>query len=164
MAIDFLEAGKDVRLEKPLAHGQLDPLLAGGAFADVSVDGICSLGKTQAGSYRHGTNRSTASGSDCDHDRHLKLLGAAGLLLPATAAAAGVCLAVLLIAMFPANARAAREHLKIGEAEATALPLRAVSANRLYRRTGCSSVSWCLSPLSSANPERTHKAAIVATS
>jgi uncharacterized membrane protein len=56
----------------------------------------------------------------------LELLGAAGLLLPATAPAAGVCLAVLLIAMFPANARAAREHLKIGEAEATALPLRTV--------------------------------------
>jgi uncharacterized membrane protein len=56
----------------------------------------------------------------------LELLGAAGLLFPATAPAAGVCLAVLLIAMFPANVRAAREHLKIGEGAATALPLRTV--------------------------------------
>jgi uncharacterized membrane protein len=56
----------------------------------------------------------------------LELLGAAGLLLPATAPAAAVCLAVLLIAMFPANVRAAREHLKIGDTAATALPLRTV--------------------------------------
>lgn len=56
----------------------------------------------------------------------LELLGAAGLLFPATAPAAVVCLAVPLIAMFPANVHAAREHLKIGEAAATALPLRTV--------------------------------------
>jgi uncharacterized membrane protein len=56
----------------------------------------------------------------------LELLGAAGLLFPATAPAAGVCLAVLLMAIFPANIRAAREHLKIGEGAATALPLRTV--------------------------------------
>ena len=56
----------------------------------------------------------------------LELLGAAGLLLSATAPAAGACLAVLLIAMFPANVRAAREHLRIGERAATALPFRAV--------------------------------------
>jgi uncharacterized membrane protein len=56
----------------------------------------------------------------------LELLGTAGLLFPATAPAAAVCLAVLLIAMFPANVRAAREHLKIGEGAATALPLRTV--------------------------------------
>jgi uncharacterized membrane protein len=56
----------------------------------------------------------------------LELFGAAGLLFPATAPAAGACLAVLLAAMFPANVRAAREHLKIGEQDATALPLRTV--------------------------------------
>ena len=54
----------------------------------------------------------------------LEFLGAAGLLLPATAPVAAACLAVLLIALFPANVRAAREHLKIGDAPATALPLR----------------------------------------
>ena len=56
----------------------------------------------------------------------LEILGAAGLLLPATAPTAAACLAVLLIAMFPANVRAAREHLEIGGAKATALPVRTV--------------------------------------
>jgi len=54
----------------------------------------------------------------------LELFGAVGLLLPATAPAAAVCLALLLIALFPANVRAARDHLKIGSTPATALPLR----------------------------------------
>jgi uncharacterized membrane protein len=56
----------------------------------------------------------------------LEVLGAVGLLLPATAPAAAACLAVLLIAIFPANVRAAREHLNIGNSAATALPLRTV--------------------------------------
>ena len=56
----------------------------------------------------------------------LELLGAVGLMVPTTATAAAVCLAVLLMAMFPANVHAAREHLKIGETAATALPLRTV--------------------------------------
>jgi len=56
----------------------------------------------------------------------LELLGAVGLLLPATAPAAAVCLAVLLMAMFPANVRAAREHLGLGGRAATALPLRTI--------------------------------------
>ena len=56
----------------------------------------------------------------------LELLGAVGLLLLATAPAAAACLALLLIAMFPANVRAARERLKIGNSTATALPLRTV--------------------------------------
>jgi uncharacterized membrane protein len=55
----------------------------------------------------------------------LELLGAAGLLLPATAAAAAACLATLLVAMFPANVRAARQGLLIGGKTATGLPLRA---------------------------------------
>src|ERR1700692_2470823 len=37
-----------------------------------------------------------------------ELLGAAGLLLPATRVAAAVCLLVLMVAMFPANVYAAR--------------------------------------------------------
>ncbi|MBV9513619.1 MAG: hypothetical protein JO280_06220 [Mycobacteriaceae bacterium] len=37
----------------------------------------------------------------------LELLGAIGLLLPATRAAAAVCLAALMVAMFPANIYAA---------------------------------------------------------
>lgn len=54
----------------------------------------------------------------------LEIAGAAGLLLPATARVAAVCLALLLIAMFPANMRAARHNLQIGGKAATALPLR----------------------------------------
>lgn len=56
----------------------------------------------------------------------LEILGALGLLIPAIAPAAAACLALLLIALFPANIRAAREHLSIGGRPATALPLRAL--------------------------------------
>jgi len=56
----------------------------------------------------------------------LEILGAVGLLIPSTAPLAATCLAVLLIAIFPANIRAAHEHLKIGDTSATALPLRAL--------------------------------------
>lgn len=43
----------------------------------------------------------------------LEILGAIGLLIPITARPAAVCLAVLLIALFPANVRAARRRLTI---------------------------------------------------
>ena len=56
----------------------------------------------------------------------LEILGAAGLLIPATAPVAAACLSALLIALFPANIRAAREGLTIGGRPATALPLRAL--------------------------------------
>lgn len=55
-----------------------------------------------------------------------EILGAVGLSIPAIAPAAAACLAILLIALFPANIRAAREHLSIGGRPATALPLRAL--------------------------------------
>ena len=54
----------------------------------------------------------------------LEILGAVGLLIPVIAPVAAACLAMLLIALFPANIRAAREHLTIGGRPATALPLR----------------------------------------
>jgi uncharacterized membrane protein len=54
----------------------------------------------------------------------LELLGAVGLLIPVIAPIAAACLAMLLIALFPANIRAARERLTIGGRPATALPLR----------------------------------------
>ena len=47
-----------------------------------------------------------------------------GLLMAMTARAASVCLALLLIAMFPANVRAAHRNLTIGGRPPTALPLR----------------------------------------
>ncbi|GAB2639369.1 DoxX family protein [Nocardia goodfellowii] len=43
----------------------------------------------------------------------LEIAGAVGLLIPATAKLAAICLALLLIAMFPANIRAARANLGI---------------------------------------------------
>ncbi|HUB52493.1 MAG TPA: DoxX family membrane protein [Terracidiphilus sp.] len=55
----------------------------------------------------------------------LELLGAIGLLISATARAACICLAVMLIALFPANVHAAREHLTIGGRPVPGLPLRA---------------------------------------
>src|SRR5215472_7130194 len=53
-----------------------------------------------------------------------EILGAVGLLIPAIAPFAAACLAMLLISLFPANMRAAREGLTIGGRPATALPLR----------------------------------------
>jgi len=43
----------------------------------------------------------------------LEIAGAIGLLIPRTSGWASVCLAILLVALFPANVRAAREHLRI---------------------------------------------------
>src|SRR3954470_15058754 len=43
----------------------------------------------------------------------LEIIGAIGLLIPSTAPAAAICLAVLLLALFPANVHAAREKLTI---------------------------------------------------
>jgi uncharacterized membrane protein len=43
----------------------------------------------------------------------LEIIGAIGLLLPVTAPAAAICLALLLVALFPANIHAAREKLTI---------------------------------------------------
>jgi uncharacterized membrane protein len=55
----------------------------------------------------------------------LEFLGAAGLLLTTFRTLAGMCLIALLVAMFPANMRAAFNHLKLGERAATPLWLRA---------------------------------------
>jgi uncharacterized membrane protein len=55
-----------------------------------------------------------------------EILGALGLVIPSIAPVAAACLAILLIALFPANVRAARERLTIGGRVATALPLRAL--------------------------------------
>ena len=53
-----------------------------------------------------------------------EIFGAVGLLIPAVAPLAAACLTMLLIALFPANIRSAREGLPIGGRPATALPLR----------------------------------------
>ncbi len=54
----------------------------------------------------------------------LELAGAAGLLLPATYRPAAGCLALLMLAMFPANVHAARHRVDIAGKPATPLPLR----------------------------------------
>lgn len=56
----------------------------------------------------------------------LELAGAAGLLLPATARLAAGCLALLMVAMFPANVSAARRAVALGGRPPTPLPLRTV--------------------------------------
>ncbi len=54
----------------------------------------------------------------------LEILGAAGLVTPATATRAGRGLAGLLLVIFPANVWAARRQVTIGEKPATPLPFR----------------------------------------
>lgn len=54
----------------------------------------------------------------------LELAGAAGLLIPATAPAAAIGLALLLIAMFPANVSAARRGIPLAGKPATPLGIR----------------------------------------
>ena len=55
----------------------------------------------------------------------LELAGAAGLVWTRTARLAAVCLAILFVAMFPANVYAAQQDLTIGGSPVTPLPLRA---------------------------------------
>jgi uncharacterized membrane protein len=54
----------------------------------------------------------------------LEIRGAIGLLVPNTARAACACLALLLIALFPANIHAARQHLTIAGRRVPPLPVR----------------------------------------
>ena len=54
----------------------------------------------------------------------LEVLGAIGLLVPATKSLAGIGLILLLVAMFPANVAAAREQVPLRGKPPTPLPLR----------------------------------------
>jgi len=54
----------------------------------------------------------------------LEILGALGLLIPSTGPAAAICLALLLIALFPANVHAAREKLTIAGQRVPGLMVR----------------------------------------
>jgi uncharacterized membrane protein len=53
-----------------------------------------------------------------------EILGAVGLLIPRVAPTAALGLTLLLIALFPANVRAARQAITIGGRNATPLPAR----------------------------------------
>jgi uncharacterized membrane protein len=54
----------------------------------------------------------------------LEILGGVGMLIPQTARAAAICLALLLVAMFPANVRAARQRFTILGRTAMSVPMR----------------------------------------
>jgi uncharacterized membrane protein len=54
----------------------------------------------------------------------LEILGAIGLFVPSTARAACICLALLLVAVFPANIRAARQNLTMAGRRVPSLPVR----------------------------------------
>jgi uncharacterized membrane protein len=54
----------------------------------------------------------------------LEILGAIGLLIPLTRTAAGICLAILFVAMLPANINAARHAVTLRGRAATSLWLR----------------------------------------
>ncbi len=54
----------------------------------------------------------------------LEVLGAVGLLVPATRTLAGIGLVLLLVAMFPANVAAARKGVPLRGKPPTPLPLR----------------------------------------
>jgi uncharacterized membrane protein len=62
----------------------------------------------------------------------LEIAGAAGLLVPATRTAAGICLALLLVAMFPANVHAARASTGV-----RTMPLPARSALQVVFVAAC---------------------------
>lgn len=53
-----------------------------------------------------------------------EILGAIGILIPRTRSFAGLCLVIFLLAILPANIKAARENLTFGGRPATALWLR----------------------------------------
>jgi uncharacterized membrane protein len=53
-----------------------------------------------------------------------EIAGAVGLLVPRTRRLAGLALVLMMLAVFPANVRAAREGLDIGGNPATPLPMR----------------------------------------
>jgi len=53
-----------------------------------------------------------------------EIFGAIGILVPRTRSFAGLCLFVFLLAILPANVKAARERLTVGGRPATALWLR----------------------------------------
>jgi uncharacterized membrane protein len=54
----------------------------------------------------------------------MEVLGAVGLLVPATRSLAGIGLILLLVAMFPANVAAARKGIPLRGKSPTPLPLR----------------------------------------
>ncbi len=55
---------------------------------------------------------------------YLEIVGAVALMIPALSTAAAIGLITMLLAMFPANVKAARERLTIGGSKVPSLPVR----------------------------------------
>jgi uncharacterized membrane protein len=70
----------------------------------------------------------------------LEILGAIGLMVPRTWRAAAWCLALLLVAMFPANVYAALHGLTLMGKPVTALPAR--TALQIFYVAGLVMVAW----------------------
>jgi uncharacterized membrane protein len=70
-----------------------------------------------------------------------EILGAIGILVPRTRPLAGLCLGVFLLAILPANIKAARENLAISGRVATALWLR-IPMQLLFLVL----IFWCTQP------------------
>ena len=70
----------------------------------------------------------------------LEITGAAGLVYARTSRAAAVCLALLFIALFPANVYAAQQHLSIGGTPVTELPLRTFV--QLFLIASATAIAW----------------------
>jgi uncharacterized membrane protein len=93
---------------------------------DVSVHGIRTLGKARGDLIAMVPRVFPRPDLMVSATGVCEILGGLGLLIPAVAPVAAACLALLLMGLFPANIRAAREHLTIGGRPATVLPLRAL--------------------------------------
>lgn len=71
-----------------------------------------------------------------------EIAGAVGLLIPVTRRAAGVCLVLLLVAMFPANVNAALSDIELGGRAPTELWLRAPMQLLYIALIWWTSVQW----------------------
>jgi uncharacterized membrane protein len=76
-----------------------------------------------------------------------EILGAIGILLPRTRSLAGLCLVVFLLAILPANIKAAREGITIGGRPATVLRLRIPAQILFLVLISWSTQPWHLWPL-----------------
>ncbi|MGC2660184.1 MAG: hypothetical protein WA324_19670 [Bryobacteraceae bacterium] len=108
--------------------------------ADVSVDGVRPLGQKKGGLDPDGAGGFPRPGLLVTITGTLEILGAIGLFVPRTAFAASICLILLLIVIFPANIRAAREKLTIAGAAVPGLAAR--TALQIIFISALTCVAW----------------------
>jgi uncharacterized membrane protein len=95
------------------ALNNADLPLRGGLFLMFLVAASAHWGRGRADLIRMVPTALTHAGLLVSVTGVREILGAIGLMLSATARLAAVCLAILLLALFPANVRVARESLTI---------------------------------------------------